>query len=36
MEEAAGRSWAVLKGDKLHGLTGFHEGDTSDFVAEKA
>jgi hypothetical protein len=36
MDEAAGRGWAVLKGDELHGMIYFHEGDDSGFVAKRA
>jgi hypothetical protein len=35
MDEASGRGWAVLKGDELHGLIAFHQGDESDFVAKR-
>jgi hypothetical protein len=36
MDPAQGRGWAVLGGDKLHGMIFFHEGDDSEFVAKKA
>ena len=36
MDEASGRGWAVLKDGRLHGMIYFHEGDDSDFVAERA
>ena len=36
MDHAEGRGWAVLKGDELHGMIYFHEGDESGFVATKA
>ena len=36
MDAAQGRGWAVLKGDKLHGMIFFHGGDDSEFVAKKA
>ena len=36
MEPAQGRGWAVLKGDELHGMIFFHQGDDSGFVARKA
>ena len=36
MDPAQGRGWAVLQGDELHGMLFFHQGDESDFVAEKA
>jgi len=34
-DAAEGRGWAVLKGDDLHGMIFFHEGDESEFVARK-
>ena len=36
MDPAQGRGWAVMKGDELHGMIFFHEGDDSEFVAKKA
>ncbi len=36
MDEADGLGWAVLKDGRLHGLFIFHEGDFTDFVAERA
>jgi hypothetical protein len=36
MDPAQGRGWAVLEGDELHGMVFFHQGDASDFVAERA
>ena len=36
MDHAEGRGWAVLKGDELHGMIFFHEGDESGFVAKRA
>ena len=37
MDPARGRGWAVLKkGDELHGMIFFHEGDESEFVATRA
>ena len=36
MDEASGRGWAVLKGDELHGVIAFHQGDESGFVAKRA
>jgi hypothetical protein len=33
MDPAQGRGWAVLKGDELHGMIFFHQGDDSGFVA---
>ncbi len=35
-ESCFGRGWAVLKGDELHGMLFFHQGDESDFVARRA
>ena len=35
MDPAQGRGWAVLKGDELHGMIFFHEGDDSEFVATR-
>jgi hypothetical protein len=35
MDPAQGRGWAMLKGDKLHGMICFHGGDDSLFVAKK-
>lgn len=35
MDAAQGRGWAVLKGDELHGMIFFHDGDDSEFVAKK-
>jgi hypothetical protein len=34
-ESCFGRGWAVLKGDELHGMIFFHQGDESDFVARR-
>ena len=36
MDPAQGRGWAVLKGDELHGMIYFHDGDDSEFVARRA
>ncbi len=36
MNPAQGRGWAVVKGDELHGMIFFHEGDDSEFVAKRA
>jgi len=36
MDHAEGRGWGILKGDELHGMIFFHEGDESGFVAKKA
>jgi hypothetical protein len=35
MDPAMGRGWAVLKGDELHGMILFHDGDDSEFVATR-
>ena len=35
MDPAEGRGWAVLKGDELHGMLYFHQGDDSGFVAKR-
>jgi hypothetical protein len=31
-----GRGWAVLQEDKLHGMIFIHQGDDSEFVADRA
>jgi hypothetical protein len=36
MDSAMGGGWAVLQGDKLHGMHFLHLGDESGFVAKKA
>ncbi len=36
MDTVTGRGWAVLRGDELHGMLFFHQGDESDFKAERA
>ena len=36
MDPAQGRGWAVLKGDELHGMIFFQQGDDSEFVAKRA
>jgi hypothetical protein len=36
MDPCTGRGWAILEGDELHGMIFFHQGDESDFVAERA
>ncbi len=36
MERAMGRGWAVLDGEELNGMIFFHQGDESEFVAERA
>ena len=35
MDPAQGRGWAVVKGEELHGMIFFHEGDDSEFVAHR-
>ena len=35
MDPAQGQGWAVVKGDELHGMIFFHDGDDSEFVAKK-
>ncbi len=35
MDPAQGRGWAVRKGDELHGMIYFHQGDDSEFVATR-
>ena len=35
MDPAQGRGWAVVKGDELHGVIGFDDGDDSEFVAKR-
>lgn len=34
-DQAQGRGWVVLKGNDLHGMIFFHQGDESGFVAKK-
>jgi len=36
MDPAMGRGWAVLKGEELHGMILFHQGDDAEFVAKRA
>lgn len=36
MDPAQGRGWAVIKGDELHGMIFFHQGDESGFVANRS
>jgi hypothetical protein len=36
MDPAQGRGWAVVKGDELHGTIFFHQGDDSEFVAQRS
>jgi hypothetical protein len=33
VDPAEGRGWGVVKGDELHGMIFFHQGDDSEFVA---
>jgi len=35
MEPEAGRGWAVVDGEEIHGTIFFHRGDQSDFRARK-
>jgi len=35
MDPAMGRGWAVLEGDRLLGMIFFHQGDESEFEAER-
>jgi len=35
MDPATGRGWAVLDGDRLKGMFFFHQGDESEFQAER-
>ncbi len=35
MDAAHGRGWALVKGDELHGMIFFHEGEDSEFVAKR-
>jgi len=32
----SGRGWAMLKSDELHGMIFIHQGDDSEFVADRA
>ena len=36
MDQAQGRGWAIVKGDELHGMIFFHQGDDSEFMAKRA
>ena len=36
MDPAQGRGWAVLEDDRLKGMIFFHQGDESEFEAERA
>jgi hypothetical protein len=36
VDPEAGAGWAVLKGNELHGMIGFHDGDDSGFVAKRS
>jgi hypothetical protein len=36
MDPCTGRGWAAVKGDELHGMIFFHQGDESGFVATRA
>jgi hypothetical protein len=35
MDPAQGRGWAAVRGGELHGMTFFHGGDESTFVAKR-
>ena len=35
MDPAQGRGWAVLDGERLKGMIFFHQGDESEFEAER-
>src|SRR3954464_4872285 len=35
LDPEAGGGWAVLKGDELHGIILFNDGDECDFVAKR-
>jgi hypothetical protein len=35
MDPASGRGWAVIEGDKIHGVIAIHLGDASAFEAER-
>ncbi len=35
MDPAQGRGWAVVKGDEVHGMIFFHQGNDTEFVAKK-
>lgn len=35
MDPAQGRGWAVLDGERLSGMIFFHQGDESEFEAER-
>ncbi len=36
MHPVQGRGWAIVKNDELHGMIFFHNGDDSEFIANKA
>lgn len=36
MDAAQGRGWAIIKGNELHGMIFFHQGDDSEFIAKKS
>jgi hypothetical protein len=36
MDPMTGRGWAAVEGDELRGFLFIHQGDDSDFVAERA
>jgi hypothetical protein len=35
MDPAQGRGWAIVKGEEIHGMNFFHQGDDSEFVAKR-
>ena len=35
MDPTQGRGWAVLDGERLKGMISFHQGDESEFEAER-
>jgi hypothetical protein len=35
MDDVQGRGWAVLDGNKITGMIFIHQGDESEFKAEK-
>lgn len=35
MDPCTGRGWAILEENELHGMIFFHQGDESEFVAER-
>ena len=35
MDPASGRGWAVIDGDRIHGVIAIHRGDESEFEAKR-